>query len=161
MSPILKTGLIIATLGVIVDQVFKILMVDYMTAYPYGIEVTSFFRLVMVWNSGVSFGMFSGGETTRWVLIGLSTFISLVLVVWLARAKERLLGYALGMILGGAIGNIVDRIHYGRVADFFDFDLYFMRWPAFNIADILIVCGVAVMLVQSLFFDENSSKKNP
>jgi len=161
VSPILKTGLIIATLGVIVDQVFKILMVEYMTAYPYGIEVTSFFRLVMVWNSGVSFGMFSGGETTRWILIGLSTFISLVLVVWLARAKERLLGYALGMILGGAIGNIIDRIHYGRVADFFDFDLYFMRWPAFNIADILIVCGVAVMLVQSLFFDENSSKKNP
>ncbi|MCG8492106.1 MAG: signal peptidase II [Sneathiellales bacterium] len=161
MSPILKTGLIIATLGVVADQVFKILMVDYMTAYPYGIEVTSFFRLVMVWNSGVSFGMFSGGETTRWILVGLSTLISLVLVVWLARATEKLLGYALGMILGGAIGNIVDRIHYGRVADFFDFDLYFMRWPAFNIADILIVCGVAVMLVQSLFFDENSSKKNP
>ena len=161
MSPILKTGLIIAPLGVVADQVFKILMVDYMTAYPYGIEVTSFFRLVMVWNSGVSFGMFSGGETTRWILVGLSTLISLVLVVWLARATEKLLGYALGMILGGAIGNIVDRIHYGRVADFFDFDLYFMRWPAFNIADILIVCGVAVMLVQSLFFDENSSKKNP
>lgn len=161
MSPILKTGLIIATLGVIVDQIFKILMVDYMTAYPYGIEVTSFFRLVMVWNSGVSFGMFSGGETTRWILVGLSTLISLVLVVWLARAKEKLLGYALGMVLGGAMGNIIDRIHYGRVADFFDFDLYFMRWPAFNIADILIVCGVGVMLVQSLFFDENSSKKNP
>ncbi|MEP3244350.1 MAG: signal peptidase II [Sneathiella sp.] len=160
MNPILRIGLIIATIAVVVDQLFKIQMVEYMASYPYGIDVTSFFRLVMVWNSGVSFGMFAGGETTRWVLIVLSLAICLVLVVWLARATHKLLGYALGLVLGGALGNIIDRLHYGRVADFFDVDLVFMRWPAFNIADMAIVCGVILMLVQSLFFDENSSKKS-
>jgi signal peptidase II len=64
----------------------------------------------------------------------------------------------LGLVLGGAIGNIIDRIHYGRVADFFDFDLIFMRWPAFNIADMAIVVGVIILMVDSLFFDEKSSK---
>ncbi len=160
MNPILRTGLIIATVAVVVDQLFKIQMVEYMTSYPYGIDVTPFFRLVMVWNSGVSFGMFAGGETTRWVLIALSLAICLVLVIWMARATHKLLGYALGLVLGGALGNIIDRLHYGRVADFFDVDLVFMRWPAFNIADMAIVCGVILMLVQSLFFDENSSKKS-
>lgn len=153
-----RIGLIVATLVVAIDQIFKINMVDYMAAYPYGIEVTSFFRLVMVWNSGVSFGMFSGGEATRWALVGLSSVISIVLLIWLFRASHRFLGAGLGLILGGAIGNVIDRIHFGRVADFFDFDLYFMRWPAFNIADIAIVCGVAILLVDSLFFEDKSTK---
>ena len=158
MNPVLRIGLIIATIAVVIDQAFKIQMVEYMASHPYGIDVTSFFRLVMVWNSGVSFGMFAGGETTRWILIALSLAICLVLVVWMARATQKLLGYALGLVLGGALGNIIDRLHYGRVADFFDVDLIFMRWPAFNIADMAIVGGVLLMLVQSLFFDENSSK---
>jgi len=158
VNPVLRIGLIIATIAVVIDQAFKIQMVEYMASHPYGIDVTSFFRLVMVWNSGVSFGMFAGGETTRWILIALSLAICLVLVVWMARATQKLLGYALGLVLGGALGNIIDRLHYGRVADFFDVDLIFMRWPAFNIADMAIVGGVLLMLVQSLFFDENSSK---
>ncbi len=160
MNPILRNGLIIATLIVAIDQLFKIQMVEYMAAYPYGIDVTSFFRLVMVWNSGVSFGMFAGGETTRWVLIAVSLVISLVLVVILAKSDKKLIGYAMGLVLGGAIGNVIDRLHYGRVADFFDVDLIFMRWPAFNIADVAIVCGVMLLLLENLFFDKNSSKNS-
>jgi len=158
LSAPFKVGLIVAILSVAIDQVFKINMVDYMASYPYGIEVTSFFRLVMVWNSGVSFGMFSGGETTRLFLIGISSIISVILLIWMYRSERRFLSTGIGLVLGGAIGNIIDRIHYGRVADFFDFDLYIMRWPAFNIADIAIVCGVAILLVDSLFFDEKSTK---
>ncbi|MEH6402232.1 MAG: signal peptidase II [Sneathiella sp.] len=160
MNPNLKLGLIVATISVVIDQVFKIQMVEYMSAHPYGIDVTSFFRLVMVWNSGVSFGMFAGGETTRWILVGLSSIISLVLVVWLAKADKKLLGLAIGLILGGALGNVIDRIHYGRVADFFDVDLIFMRWPAFNIADMVIVCGVILMLLENLFFEQKSTKSD-
>lgn len=158
MNPVLRNGLMIATLIVVIDQLFKIQMVEYMADHPFGIEVTSFFRLVMVWNSGVSFGMFAGGETTRWILIALSTAISLVLVVILAKSDKKLIGYAMGLVLGGAIGNIIDRLHYGRVADFFDVDLILMRWPAFNIADIAIVCGVILLLLENLFFDKKSSK---
>lgn len=153
-----RIGLIVATLAVAIDQIFKINMVDYMAAHPYGIEVTPFFRLVMVWNSGVSFGMFSGGEATRWALVALSSVISVVLLVWLFRADRKFLGTGLGLVLGGAVGNIIDRINFGRVADFFDFDLYFMRWPAFNIADVAIVCGVIILLVDSLFFEDKSTK---
>nr|WP_240953402.1 signal peptidase II [Sneathiella chinensis] len=151
--------MIVATVTVAIDQAFKIYMVDLMAGYPYGIKVTSFFNLVMVWNSGVSFGMFAGGETTRWLLIGLSLAISLVLVVWLARAHQKILGYGLGLILGGALGNVADRLHWGRVADFFDFDLIFMRWPAFNIADVAIVCGVILMLIENLFLEPKSTRK--
>lgn len=158
MSAPFKLGLVLCILSVAIDQVFKIQMVDYMAAHPFGIEVTSFFRLVMVWNSGVSFGMFAGGETTRWILVGLSSAISLVLAVWMFKAERKFLGTGLGLVLGGAIGNIIDRIHFGKVADFFDFDLIFMRWPAFNIADVCIVVGVGILLVDSLFFDEKSSK---
>ncbi|WP_169544513.1 MULTISPECIES: signal peptidase II [Sneathiella] len=161
MNPVLRLGLIVATISVAIDQVFKIQMVEFMASHPYGIDVTSFFRLVMVWNSGVSFGMFAGGEVTRWILIGVSLLICLVLVIWMARTQDKLLGLSLGLVLGGALGNVIDRLHYGRVADFFDVDLIFMRWPAFNIADMCIVGGVLLMLVQSLFFDENSSKKDP
>jgi len=157
VNSILKLGLIVALISVSIDQASKIYLVDYMVAYPYGIDVTSFFRLVMVWNSGVSFGMFAGGETTRWVLVALSIVISVVLLFMMIKATRKFLSFGLGLVLGGAVGNIVDRIHYGRVADFFDFDLIIMRWPAFNIADISIVCGVAILLVDSLFFDEKSS----
>jgi signal peptidase II len=153
-----RTGIAIALVVLIIDQVFKLYMVDYMTEHPFGIEVTSFFRLVMVWNSGVSFGMFAGGDTTRWILIAVSSAVSVGLLVWLLRASRIFLTAGLGLVLGGAIGNIIDRIHYGRVADFFDFDLIFMRWPAFNIADMAIVVGVIILMVDSLFFDEKSSK---
>ena len=158
MNKASQLGVAIAVFAIIIDQVFKLYMVDYMAGHPFGIEVTSFFRLVMVWNSGVSFGMFAGGDTTRWVLIGVSSLVSVVLLVWLLRVTRVFLATGLGLVLGGAIGNIIDRIHYGRVADFFDFDLIIMRWPAFNIADMAIVCGVIILMVDSLFFDEKSSK---
>ncbi len=158
MTKASRVGLMLALVVLIIDQVFKLYMVDYMADHPFGIEVTSFFRLVMVWNSGVSFGMFSGGDTTRWVLIGVSSAVSVGLLVWLLKASRLFLTTGLGLVLGGAVGNIIDRLHYGRVADFFDFDLIFMRWPAFNIADMAIVGGVIILMVDSLFFDEKSSK---
>lgn len=158
MSRASKFGIGLAILAVLIDQVFKLYMVDFMAGHPFGIEVTSFFRLVMVWNSGVSFGMFAGGETTRWILIGVSSLVSVALLIWMLRVSRLFLAIGLGLVLGGAVGNIIDRIHYGRVADFFDFDLVFMRWPAFNIADMAIVVGVIILMVDSLFFDGKSSK---
>ncbi|PHQ70009.1 MAG: signal peptidase II [Sneathiella sp.] len=150
--------MIVALLIIAADQVSKMYLIDLMAANPHGIEVTSFFNLVMVWNHGVSFGMFAGGGTTRWILVGVSGVISIVVVAMLKKATNKLLAVGLGLVLGGAIGNIFDRINYGAVADFFDFDLIFMRWPAFNIADMAIVCGVGLMLLESLFWGKKSDK---
>jgi signal peptidase II len=114
-------------------------------------EVTPFFNLVMVWNQGVSFGMFSGeSEVTRWVLVVLTGALAIGLSIWLWRCHDRLLVTALGLIVGGAIGNIMDRLRYGAVADFLDVHVAGWHWPAFNVADACICMGVALLLLESI-----------
>ncbi|TNE40274.1 MAG: signal peptidase II [Alphaproteobacteria bacterium] len=152
-----RFGLFCALGVIILDQVSKFLLIDVMTLHPEGIEITPFFHLVMVWNRGVSFGMFAGHDM-RWALVALSLAISVAILFWLRRAHSRFLALCLGFILGGAIGNVIDRVRLGAVADFFDFDLYFMRWPAFNVADMAIVCGVVLILVESLFQGRKADK---
>ncbi|SRR5690606_4549191 len=154
---LLRFGLAIAALILAVDQLSKLYLIDLMERYPGGIEVTSFFNIVMVWNRGVSFGMFAG-DGMRWILVGVTALISIFIFLWLRKATNRLLAISLGLVLGGAIGNIIDRIRLGAVADFFDFDLIFMRWPAFNVADMAIVVGVALLLLENLFHGRKSDK---
>ncbi|MCF8469134.1 MAG: signal peptidase II [Sneathiella sp.] len=156
----LRLGLIVAGLVIALDQISKVYLIDVMAQYPAGIEVTPFFNLVMVWNRGVSFGMFASSDM-RWILVGVSAIISIVVLLWLRKATNRALTIGLGLVLGGAIGNIIDRVRLGAVADFFDFDLIFMRWPAFNVADMAIVCGVALIVLENLFQGRNSDKIAP
>jgi len=114
-------------------------------------EVTSFFNLVMVWNFGISFGMFAGdSEITRWLLIALTGGLAVGLFIWLWRCGDRWLTLALGLVVGGAIGNIIDRMRYGAVADFLDLHIAGWHWPAFNIADACISIGVALLLLESI-----------
>ncbi|MGJ3231389.1 MAG: signal peptidase II [Oceanicaulis sp.] len=105
------------------------------------------FNLTMVWNRGVSFGLFAAdSDWQRFILIAVSLIISGFLAVWMFSATRRLQALAFGMIIGGAIGNVVDRFFYGAVADFLDFSgLYFPY--VFNIADAGISVGVAVLLL--------------
>tara|TARA_R110000772_G_scaffold115600_2_gene220420 strand:+ start:32 stop:505 length:474 start_codon:yes stop_codon:yes gene_type:complete len=152
-----RFGLIIAAAIIVVDQASKLYLIDLMARHPGGIEVTYFFNLVMVWNRGVSFGMFAG-DNMRWILVAITTVISVIVLLWLRKATNRMLATGLGLVLGGAIGNIIDRVRLGAVADFFDFDLIFMRWPAFNVADMAIVCGVILILLESLFQGRKSGK---
>lgn len=154
---LMRLGLAVAALVFAIDQLSKLYLIELMERYPGGIEVTSFFNIVMVWNRGVSFGMFAG-DGMRWILVGVSAVVSIFLLLWLKKATNRLLAVGLGLVLGGAVGNILDRIRLGAVADFFDFDLIFMRWPAFNVADMAIVVGVAVLLVENLFHGRKSDK---
>ncbi len=115
------------------------------------IEVTAFFNLVMVWNTGVSFGMFADSVSWMpWVLIGVALVIAAGLSVWLWRCADRFIGLALGLVIGGAIGNVIDRARFGAVADFFDFHVAGLHWPAFNIADSAICIGVALLLWDGL-----------
>lgn len=117
-----------------------------------GVRITSFFNIVTVWNQGVSFGMFAADDLKRaYTLVGMSGLMVLALAVWLARAPTRFVALALTMIISGALGNIIDRIRFGAVADFLDFHIGSWHWPAFNVADSLIVAGVAFLAIDTLF----------
>lgn len=145
-----KLGGLLALLVLAADQLTKDWLIDLMRANQGGVEVTPFFNLVMVWNRGVSFGLFSSADgDRRWLLILVTAAIVLWLILWLWRARGLLLAVALGGVIGGALGNIVDRIRFGAVADFFDFHLAGWHWPAFNFADGAIVAGVFLLLIDS------------
>ena len=155
-------GLAVAVSAFVLDQLSKwwILEVVTLPARPM-IEVTGFFNLVMVWNTGVSFGMFAGhGEFMRWVLFGLSGILVAALTVWLMRVHTRYMVVALGLVIGGAIGNMVDRVRYGAVADFLDFHMFGWHWPAFNVADSFIFIGVAMLCLDTLVCGSQQKETN-
>lgn len=116
------------------------------------IEVFSFFNLVYVWNRGVSFGMFNQIESAQLILSILQGSIIFILLIWLYFNKNPRFTYALSLIIGGALGNLSDRIKHGAVADFLDFHIWGYHWPAFNLADSVIFIGVAILLLDDLFF---------
>ena len=123
------------------------------------IEVTPFFNLVLVYNRGVSFGMFAG-HNQPFLLICVSAIIVLILLAWLLRNESIAVALAIGSITGGAVGNIFDRLHYGAVVDFLDFHVMGWHWPAFNVADSFVFIGVVVLCIYSMFFeDKNSVRK--
>ncbi len=124
---------------IIVDQVTKRVMLALVFDPPRTIEVTGFFNLVPVWNSGVSFGLLGNSETSRWILVGLALGITGFLLVWLVRAGTGVVVFALTLVVAGALSNVVDRVLYGAVVDFVDVHGFGLHWPAFNVADVVIV----------------------
>lgn len=124
------------------------------------IEVFSFFSLVKVWNSGVSFGMFSSLENSQLIFSILQGGIGFGLFFWLYRNEKLHFAYALGLIIGGAFGNAIDRIQNGAVADFLDFHIGNYHWPAFNLADSCVFIGVAILLLDDLLLSKKCSKKH-
>jgi signal peptidase II len=116
------------------------------------VAITSFFDLVLVWNQGISYGLIpQQGVAGRWGLILFAFGASLALAVWLARLTSPLAAVSIGLIIGGAIGNAIDRIAYGAVADFFSLHAFGYQWYVFNIADTAIVAGVVGLLYESLY----------
>lgn len=144
-NPFLLRGLLVAGCVALLDQLSKKFLLGIMQGHEHFVEVTSFFNLVMVWNRGVSFGLLQSNDA-RHALIAFTLLVLCALFVWLARARSTALTTALGMIIGGATGNLFDRFIYRAVADFFDFHVLGHHWPAFNIADAAISCGVALLL---------------
>ena len=137
------------------DLASKEWMLSLLFHPPRVIEMTSFFNLVPVWNSGVSFGLFADYAH----LVGFAIpLIALGVGVWLWRQLP-MLGiaghYAAGLIAGGAAGNVLDRLRFGQVVDFLDFHLYGYHWPAFNLADISIFLGVALWLYEAFISTRN------
>ncbi len=147
----LRFGLIVISAVLIADQASKQMLLDAMEP-PRLVAVTGFFNIVLVWNKGVSFGMFNqGGTTSLWILSAIALIIAAALTIWLARTGKRLVAWALALIVGGALGNVIDRVRLGAVVDFLDFHVAGWHWPAFNVADAAIFIGVVLLLFENLF----------
>ncbi len=151
-------GLVLAGVVIGLDQLSKWWIVEFVMNPPVRIEVTSFFNLVLAHNRGVSFGMFAAGsEVEKWALVAVALAISGFLVRWLWQARTAVAVMALGLIIGGAIGNVIDRVLVGAVVDFLDFHLASRHWPAFNIADTAISLGAAGLIFESIFSKDDSA----
>ena len=154
-----RLGLGIAAIILIADQLSKWWIVSSVMVPPRVIPVTPFFNLVMGWNRGVSFGLFNNDSPLNdWVLPLIALVIVGFLLVWLFRAEKPLMALALGSVIGGALGNVIDRFHYGSVADFLDVHIAGYHWPAFNVADAGISVGAVILVVDSLFSGSDKNK---
>jgi signal peptidase II len=152
----------LSLVAIVLDQVSKLIVDNSMQLYE-SIPLMPYFNLTYVHNTGAAFSFLSeAGGWQRWFFAILALVISVVLSVWLSRLQkhETLLAVALSLVLGGAIGNLIDRLAYGYVIDFLDVYFNTWHWPAFNIADSAITLGVALMLAES-FGLGNSKKLDP
>jgi signal peptidase II len=147
----LVLGLGLAGIVILLDQATKAWMMGLLLEPPRALGLTGFFTLVPVWNRGVSFGILSTqGGSTAWLLGGVALVVAAVLVGWLSRVERALLALSLGLVIGGALGNVIDRGRFGAVFDFLDFHIAGWHWPAFNLADSAITVGVALLLLDGL-----------
>jgi signal peptidase II len=155
-GPLSGFGLAIAVLACAIDQASKFWLL-------YGLDLparshvalTPFIELVLTWNTGISYGLFQQqGTVGQWALLAFKAAAVVFLWIWLARAPSRLTAAALGLIIGGAVGNAVDRLHWPGVLDFVLFHVetaaWSFRWYVFNLADVAIVAGVFGLLYESL-----------
>jgi len=159
ISPYRRWGLIAAAIILILDQAIKIAVVHWLdlpTRGDEGIELLPFFNLVFVQNYGVSMGLFHAStETMRWLLVGMTIGIAAFVAVWMHREKSRDDIVGLGLVLGGAIGNIIDRVRLGYVVDYAD--LHIGQWRPFlifNLADAAITVGVLILLARAILLRE-------
>lgn len=120
------------------------------------IEIFPFFNIVMVWNRGVSFGMFTQDSALgSWFLIGVSIIITLWFGVWLFTTQSKIQRAAIALVIGGAVGNALDRFRFNGVIDFLDFHAFGWHYPAFNVADSCIVVGVFILIFYALFLEKS------
>jgi signal peptidase II len=122
------------------------------------IKIFSFFSLVKVLNRGVSFGMFNQLENSEIIFSIIQGSIGFILLFWLFQVKKPYLAIALGLVIGGAFGNTIDRIKNGAVADFLDFHIQSYHWPAFNLADSAIFIGISILLFDEFILNKNFKK---
>ena len=154
----LRLGLLVAAVVVIADRLVKWWAIDALADTPYGVEILPFFNLVLVENRGISFGLFGGGTLPPSLLAAVALAVTLALVIWLRRVETRLLAAAIGLVIGGALGNVIDRFRYGAVVDFLDLHWDDFHWPAFNLADAAISVGVVVLLMDALLIGRERHK---
>ncbi|NUS21378.1 MAG: signal peptidase II [Mesorhizobium sp.] len=151
MTP-LGAGIFAAVVTLVADQASKLWLLNVFDLARRGaVKVTPFFDLVLAWNIGISFGWLQNdGQAAQLALMAVKVVAVIALAIWMARSHTRLATIALGLIIGGAIGNGIDRLAYGAVVDFALFHIEIggntYNWYVFNLADVAIVVGVAALL---------------
>jgi signal peptidase II len=151
----LRPGIIAALAVLVLDQATKLwLLFVFDIAHRGAVKVTPFFDLVLAWNVGISFGWFQNdSQFAQVALMIIKAVAVIILAIWMARSRTPIATIALGLIIGGAIGNAIDRFAYGAVVDFALFHLQIgentFNWYVFNLADVAIVAGVAALLYDS------------
>lgn len=163
-GPLSPLGVGIAVLTMALDQAHKWWMLAVYRIEEKGrVVVAPFLDLVYVKNLGVSYGLFTQDSSEgQWFLAGFAAIAVLAMAAWLARGvADRLTAASLGLIMGGAIGNAIDRLVLGGVADFFSLHAFGFYWYVFNIADAAIVAGVCGLLYDSLSPSRNRASKSP
>jgi signal peptidase II len=157
----LARGLAAAAVAAVLDQASKAMVLAFFGeagCVPHRVAVTGFLDLVLTCNPGVSFGLLNRAGLNSLVFTLGAALIVGVLVVWLARVRALFLAVAIGLIIGGAIGNVVDRLRFGAVIDFLYFHVGTWYWPAFNLADSAICLGVAAMLLDGVLLRRASAQ---
>jgi signal peptidase II len=157
-----RLAYLLAGVVIALDQLTKALILYAVRLPEVGkVELSSIFDLTMVWNRGVSFGLFRADQDlTRWLLVLFSLGVSAALALWARKADRLLLAWAIGLVMGGAIGNVIDRIRFGAVVDFLDFSGLWFPW-VFNIADSAITVGVVLLLVDSFLSERKGAIDSP
>jgi signal peptidase II len=148
-GPVAPLGLVLAVLVFGLDRLHKWWMLQVFNIEAHQpVALASFLDVILVWNRGVSYGLLK--SNAQGVLIAISLIISAVLWVWLCRSRRPVAAAALGLVIGGAMGNALDRYFYGAVADFFQLHWGNLSWYVFNVADMAIVAGVGLLLYESV-----------
>jgi len=166
-GPLTPLGVTVAILAGIADQVSKLwLMYGFDLESRVPVAIAPFVDLVVTWNSGISYGLFQQRELLgAWALLVFKAVVVILLWVWLARISSRLTAVALGLIIGGAVGNAIDRLHWPGVMDFVLFHVetgsWNFRWYVFNLADVAIVAGVAALLYGSFWAGSPQKRPDP
>ena len=152
------SGILALLIIVISDQLSKDYMMGLLLEPHRSIAITSFFSFTPVWNYGVSFGMFKAGDARGvYLLVSFALIISSVVGYWLWRATTTLQAMTYGLIIGGAIGNVIDRLRFGAVFDFLDFHYKNFYYPVFNVADSAICVGVFLILLEQVWRKKHSA----
>lgn len=153
--------LVVALSGLAADQASKLwLLFGFGLGVNGPVQVLPFVEFVLVWNRGVSYGLFQQDSVAgQWLLAGLTVAITIGMWIWSTRCQSKLVAFALALVIGGAIGNGIDRITYGAVVDFVHFHVGSFSWYVFNLADVWIVAGVAGLLYDSFRNGPNSAAK--
>lgn len=160
---VLPLGLWVALAALLADQASKYWVSQIYDLAGRGgdVAVTAFFNLRYTVNTGISYGLLTQhGALGQWLLSGFAVLVSIALVLWLSRQTERLKAVAIGLIIGGALGNAIDRPIYGGVLDFIQLHALDFYWYIFNLADTWIVAGVAGLLYDSLAENRKKAAKS-
>ena len=158
-GPLTRFGVVVALIACAADQASKLYLLKVVDLAAHGpIRLGPFFDLILTRNTGISYGLFqSAGPLGQGLLLAVKAAAVVLLWVWLAHARDRLTALSLGLIIGGALGNAIDRLAYGWVADFVYFHVsaahWRFSWYVFNLADVAIVAGVIGLLYDSMFGD--------